>query len=48
MVVQTVIAMPSRSAQELLVVVDFDWSLIECNSDFWILEQLHANAPFQR
>lgn len=27
---------------ETLVIFDFDWSLIDCNSDTWVVEKLGA------
>ena len=32
----------------MLVVFDFDWSLVEENSDTWVLDQLEAIAIFKR
>lgn len=29
-------------AMDTLVVFDFDWSLIDCNSDTWVVEKLGA------
>ena len=29
-------------AMETLIVFDFDWSLIDCNSDTWVVEKLGA------
>ncbi len=31
-----------------MVVFDFDWSLVEENSDTWVLDQLGATAIFKR
>lgn len=31
-----------------LVVFDFDWSLVEENSDTWVLDRLGATAIFKR
>ena len=30
------------------MVLDFDWSLVEENSDTWVLQQLGASHIFQR
>ncbi len=30
------------------MVLDFDWSLVEENSDTWVLDQLGASHIFQR
>ena len=32
----------------LLYVFDFDWSLVEENSDTWVLDKLGATAIFRR
>lgn len=29
-------------SMETLIVFDFDWSLIDCNSDTWVVEKLGA------
>lgn len=33
---------PEMETMETLVVFDFDWSLIDCNSDTWVVEKLGA------
>ena len=33
---------------EALQVWDFDWTLVEENSDTWVLQQLGATATFER
>jgi hypothetical protein len=36
------------SKNRTLVVCDFDWSLVEENSDTWVLAKLGATDVFQR
>jgi hypothetical protein len=36
-----------NSKNRLLVVCDFDWSLVEENSDTWVLSELGATALFE-
>ena len=48
-----VLLRPQLAAQEhtqrrTLVVFDFDWSLVEENSDTWVLDQLGAASHFQQ
>jgi len=38
----------TRTFGKVLVVLDFDWSLVEENSDTWVLQQLGASHIFQR
>ena len=39
---------PTSADGQLLYVFDFDWSLVEENSDTWVLDQLEANEVFRR
>ena len=34
--------------RDVLVVLDFDWSLVEENSDTWVLHELGASHIFDR
>lgn len=34
--------------KKVLVVLDFDWSLVEENSDTWVLQQLGASDIFEQ